>query len=163
MKWLPVILMVSSVPLLAGDRKFQGYVINPAAFRNIQFFCVDTHNLPSDQTEVINHLLARESKAKGLFTKLPWHRRPTCQDPALDAIVRLEFPPGDPFTFIQYGDVEGVLLVFRPGSPTPIYETPGVITPGRGNTQDLKFITQLLEYNAARYAVLILIHDWQKQ
>ena len=119
MKWLPVILMVSSVPLLAGDRKFQGYVINPAAFRKIQFFCVDTHNLPPDQTEVINHFLARESRAKGLLTKLPWHRRPTCQDPALDAIVRLEFPLGDPFTFIQYGDVEGVLLVFGQGRRPP--------------------------------------------
>ena len=163
MKWLSIMLVLSSSPMFAQNRNLQGYVINAAAFRKIQSFCVDTHNLPPDQTDIINRFLVRESKAKGLLTKLPWRRRPTCQDPGIDAIVRLEFPPDDPFTSIQYGDVEGVLLVFRPGSPTPIYETPGVITPGRGNSPFEKFVTGLLQYNAAHCAVEILIHDWQRK
>ena len=64
--------------------------------------------------------------------------------------------------------VKGVLLVFRPGSPSPIYETPAVEIPGepRRNDDDEfsgKIIGNLLEYDALRSVVRVLIHDWQKR
>jgi hypothetical protein len=123
--------------------------------------------LPPDQVKVIDRFVSQESKPKGLLTKLPWHRRATCQDAGIDAIVRLEFPHDTPQTSIEQNAVKGVLLVFRPGSPSPIYETPAVTVPGQPRRSDndpfeVKIIADMLEYEAAGSAVRILIHDWQK-
>jgi len=166
-RWLGIILLLP-LPLFAQNSKFMGYVMNAAAFQKIRSFCVDTHNLPPDQVNVIDRFVSQESKPKGLLTKLPWHRLATCQDAGVDAIVRLEFPHDTPSNRTERNDVQGVLLVFRPGSPTPIYETPAVTIPGepRRNEDDpfdVKMVADLLEYSAAGSAVRILIHDWQKR
>jgi len=166
-RWLWIILLLPPSPLSAQNKKFDGYVMNAAAFQKIQSFCVDTHNLPPDQVKVIDNFVSRESKPKGLLTKLPWRRRATCQDAGIDAIVRLEFPHDFPPNPIERNDVKGVLLVFRPGSPSPIYETPAVTIPGRPRRNDedpfdVKLVADLLEYQAAGSVVRILIHDWQK-
>jgi hypothetical protein len=71
-------------------------VLDAAAFRKIQSYCVDTHNLPPDDAKVIDHFVSQESKPRGLLTKLPWHRRETCDAAGLDAIVRMEFPHDSP-------------------------------------------------------------------
>jgi len=158
---LLIVLVLSGAPLLAQSGKFQGYVMNAGAFRNVHSFCVDTHNLPPDQTNVINRFVSQESKPKGLLTKLPWNRRATCQEAGIDAIVRWEFPHDTPI-FVAPDDVEGVLLVFRPGSPSPIYETPAVTVDGPEDDLFLgKLIAPWLEYKVVAYAVRILIHDWQ--
>jgi hypothetical protein len=166
-RWLWLILLLSCASLFAQNKKFEGYVMNAAAFREIQTYCVDTHNLPDDDVNVINRFVAKESEPKGLLTRLPWRRRETCAAPGLDAIVRLEFPHDSAFAPIQQEEIQGVLLVFRPGSPSPIYETPAVKVPGRpgrgpDEPMDAKLIARSLEYGAASAAVRILIHDWKK-
>jgi hypothetical protein len=167
-RWLLIILLATPSPLFAQNNKFDGFVMNAPAFRKIQSFCVDTHNLPDDQVKVVEHFVEQESKPKGLLTKLPWHRLATCQDAGVDALVRLEFPHDSPFARPQRNDVQSVLLVFKPGSPSPIYETPAVTIPGRPRHDedddpfDVKLIADLLEYSAASSVVRILIHDWQK-
>jgi hypothetical protein len=163
---LLILLLLTPWPLWAKNRKLEGFVLNPAAFRKIHSFCVDTHNLPPDQVRVIDRFVFQESKPEGLLTRLPWHRRATCQDADLDAIVRLEFPL-DPPVFLRPDHVEGVLLLFRPGSPSPIYETPAVTVPGHPQRSDddpfdVKLIAPLLEYDAAGSALRILIHDWHR-
>ncbi|MGA3325401.1 MAG: hypothetical protein ABSF45_13085 [Terriglobia bacterium] len=163
---LGIFLLLSFSPLLAQNKKLDGYVLDAAAFGKIQSYCVDTHNLPPDQAEVIDHFVSQESKPKGLLTKLPWHRVATCQDAGLDGIVRMEFPHGFPSSPNTQNHVMGVLLVFRPGSPSPIYETPAVTIPGEpGRNDDDEFsgkvIGNLLEYDALRSVVRVLIHDWQ--
>lgn len=160
MKRLVVVMVLWCSPVFAGTGKFQGYVIDAAAFRKISSFCVDTHDLPPDRVKLINHLIQEESKAHGLLTKLPWRRRGTC-GPGVDAILRLEFP--NSLSSFLDDDVEGALLLFRPGSPSPIYETPAVASPADDSGLDLRSITYVLAYAAARYAVLILIHDWQQR
>ena len=163
---LSILLLLTPWPLWARNRKLEGFVLNAAAFRKIQSFCVDTHNLPPDQVRVINRFIFQESKPEGLLTKLPWHRRATCQDADLDAIVRLEFLH-DPPVFLRPEHVEGVLLLFRPGSPSPIYETPAVAIAGRPRHSDddpfdVKLIAPVLEYDAAGSALRDLIHDWHR-
>ena len=167
-RWLWMILVLSSPLPCAQKPKLEGFIIDPAAFRKIQSYCVDTHNLPPDQVKVIEHFVALESKTKGLLRKLPWSRRQTCQDPGVDAIVRMEFPH-DAASAAE-DEVKGALLVFRPGLPSPIYETPAVTIQGeprRHSPDDDNFsvdlVADLLEYNALGMAVRILIHDWQKR
>ena len=160
---LLTILLLSGTSLFGQNLKFQGYVLNVPAFRQIHFYCVDTHNLPSDQVTAINHFVWRESRAKGLLTKLPWQRRTTCLQDSIDAILRLEFVHQPHFSFAYNDDLEGALLVFRPGSPSPIYETPAISVPGPDLAAFDGFITaRLVRYNVAAYAVRILIHDWKQ-
>jgi hypothetical protein len=166
--WLWIILLLPGSPLFAQNKKLEGYVLDAAAFRKIQSYCVDTHNLPPDQAKVIDHFVLQESKPKGLLTKLPWHRRATCDAAGLDAIVRMEFPHDFSSSPIIQNGVEGVLLVFRPGSPSPIYETQAVKIPGGSQHIDDdessgKLIAEVLEYDALNSVVRMLIRDWQKQ
>ena len=91
--WLWIILLLPVSPLIAKDKKLGGYVLDPAAFRKIQTYCVDTHNLPPREVKVINRFVERESKPQGLLSRLPWRRLATCREGAPDAIVRTEFPP----------------------------------------------------------------------
>ncbi len=165
-RWLWVIaLLLPAVPF-AQSRKLQGYIMNPSAFGKIRSFCVDTHNLPPDQVEVIDHFVSVESKPKGLLTRLPWRHLASCQQAGVDALLRLEFPEDSPFSLQPRNDVKGVLLVFQPGRPTPIYETPAVTVAGRPRHSDddpfdVKTVAGLLEYSAADSAVRMLIHDWR--
>ena len=167
-RWLWVMLLLSGLPLFAQNKKFQGYVMNAAAFRKIQSYCVDMHNLPPDDVKVIGHFVAQESRPKGLLTKLPWLRHETCEDAGLEAIVRMEFPHNTSSAPMFQNDVKGVLLVFRPGSPSPIYETQAVTIPNgprhrHDNQYSVKMLGGLLENDALDSVVRILIHDWQKQ
>ena len=163
--WLWIILLLPGSPLFAQNKKLEGYVLNAAAFRKIQSYCIDTHNLPPDQAKLIDHFVLQESKPQRLLTKLPWHRRAACDAAGLDAIVRMEFPhESSP----SQGGVEGVLFVFRPGSPSPIYETQGVTIPGAPRHLDDdefsgKLIAEVLEYDALNSVVRMLIRDWQKR
>ena len=160
---LAIVLVFSIAPTLAEAAKLQGYVMNVAAFQKVRSFCVDTHNLPTDQVNVINRFVDKESRGRGLLTRLPWYRRENCRDAGLDAIVRLEFPRDAP-AFLHNDDIEGVLFVFRPGSPSPIYETPAVTVDGPADDPFRgKLVAAWLEYNAAAYAVRILIHDCQRR
>jgi hypothetical protein len=161
-------LLLPGSPQFAQNKKLEGYVMNAAAFRKIQSYCVDTHNLPPDQVKVIDHFVMQESKPKGLLSKLPWNRRATCQDPSLGAVVRMEFPHHA--TSSPEKEIKGVLLVFRPGSPSPIYETPAVSMEGEprhhsGDEDDFTadLVADALEYSALSSVVRVLIHDWQKQ
>jgi len=166
-RWLLIILLATPSPLFAQSTKFDGFVMNTAAFQKIRSYCVDTHNLPPDQVKVIDRFVSQESKPKGLLTKLPWHRLSTYQDAGINAIVRLEFPHDPPFARRERNNVKGVLLVFQPGSPSPIYETPAVTIPGQPRRDeddpfDVKIVADLLEYSAAGSVVRMLIHDWRK-
>lgn len=166
--WLWIIPLLPGSTLFAQNKKLEGYVLNAPAFSKIQSYCVDTHNLPPDQARVIHRFVLEQSKSKGLLTKLPWRRRATCEDAGPDAVVRMEFPPVlSAGPFLHFDDVKGVLLVFRPGSPSPIYETPAATISGwprRNNGDEFsgKIIGDLLEYDALNFVVRMLIHDWAK-
>jgi hypothetical protein len=167
-RWLWVVALLLPVASFAQNKKLQGYIMNAGAFGKIHTYCVDTHNLPPEEVRVVDHFVSEESKAKGLLTRLPWRRYETCQDADVDALVRLEFPHDSPLAPNPRNEVKGVLLVFRPGSPSPIYETPAVTISGnpRRNEDDpfdVKLVAGLLEYSAAGSVVRMLIHDWQRQ
>ena len=61
-QWLWIILLLPVSPLVAKDKKLGGYVLDAAAFGEIQSYCVDTHNQPPREVKVINQFLARESR-----------------------------------------------------------------------------------------------------
>lgn len=159
--WLWIILLLSASPLAAKDKKLGGYVLNAAAFGRIQSYCFDTHNMPPREVKVINQFVVRESKPNGLLTRLPWHRLATCQEGHPDAMVRLEFP-SDRFPSLFHGDINGVLFVFKAGSPSPIYETREVLVTYAFDMSDKGFATEALEHDALYFVVRILVHDWQK-
>jgi hypothetical protein len=156
-----IILLLPLTPLFARDKKLGGYVLDRAAFGKIQSYCVDTQNMPPREVKVINQFVARESRPEGLLIQLSWHRLVSCRDGAPDAIVRLEFPHDD-FSIFSRHDVNGVLFVFRPGSPSPIYETQEVSIPHLFNGDIDGFDTKVLEHEDLYFVVRILIHDWQK-
>lgn len=167
-RWLWIIVLLLPAVSFAQDKKLQGYIMNAVAFGKVRTYCIDTHNLPPDQADVVDRFVSEESKPKGLLTRLPWRRVATCQDAGVDALVRLEFPHDSPMTPEPRNDVKGVLFVFQPGEPSPIYETPAVNVPGRprhdnDDSFDVKMVAGLLEYSAAGSAVRMLIHDWKRQ
>jgi hypothetical protein len=161
--WLSIILLLLPVaPLVAKDPKFRGYVLDTAAFGKIQSYCFDTYNLPPREVKVIHEFLARESRPNGLLAKLPWHRAATCQEGHPDAIVRPEFPSGRFPSLFMNRDINGVLFVFRAGSPSPIYETREVLMTYTFDISNDGFATEALEHDALYFVVQILIRDWQK-
>jgi len=166
-RWLWFMLLWLGPLSCARGAKLDGYILNPDAFRKIQSYCVDTHNLLPEQVKVIDRFVAQESKPKGLLTKLRWSRRQSCQDKELNAIVRMEFPHD--VNSESENKVRSVLFVFRPGSPSPIYETPAVTVEGepRSHSEGEKdfaadMVADVLEYSALGAVVRILIHDWQE-
>ncbi|HXW15473.1 MAG TPA: hypothetical protein VEN79_13270 [Terriglobia bacterium] len=160
--WIWIVLLLTVSPLVAKDKKLDGYIMNASAFGSIQSYCVDTHNLPPREVKVINQFLARESKPTGLLTRLPWRRIATCQEGAPDAIVRLEFPDCQFPAIFGRRAANGVLLVFRAGSPSPIYETREVLMADTFEGTSDGFDTAILEHDVLIYVVRMLIHDWQK-
>jgi len=156
--WLWIVLLPAS-SLLGKEKKLGGYVMDAAAFRRIQTYCFDTHNLPSREVRVINQFVTRESKHAGLLSQLPWRRLESCKEDQADALVRVEFP-SDPLRVRH--DVNGVLFVFRSGSPSPIYETREVLMGGAADGNDGGHWTELLEGGAAGIAFRTLVHDWQQ-
>lgn len=160
--WLWIILLLPVAPLVAKDKKLGGYVLDPGAFQKIQSYCIDTHNLPPREVEVIAQFLARESKPTGLLARLPWHRLATCGEGDPDALVRPEFPPERFPSIFRHREINGVLFVFRTGSPTPIYETREVLMTDAFEGTSEGFTTAVLEHDALYYVVRILINDWQK-
>jgi hypothetical protein len=161
-QWLWIILLLPVSPLVAKDKKLGGYVLDAAAFRKIQTYCVDTHNLPPREVAVISEFLARESKPTGLLAELPWHLLATCGEGDPDAIVRAEFPPGHFQNYLRPPQIRAVLLVFRAGSPTPIYETRALwITDGFEGHSEI-FAAGVMEHTALYCIVSTLIHDWRQ-
>ena len=160
--WLWIILLLPVSPLIARDKKLGGYVLDAPAFRKIQSYCIDTHNLPPREVLVINQFVARESRPTGLLARLPWHRLATCREGNPDALVRLEFPSDRFPSIFMRREINGVLFVFRAGSPSPIYETREVLMTDAFEGQNEGFATEILEHDALYYVVRILIHDWQK-
>lgn len=164
--WLWIMALLLPAISFAQSKKLQGYIMNAGAFGKVRTYCVDTHNLPPDQADVVERFVTDESKPRGLLTRLPWRRLDSCQDASVDALVRLEFPHDSPLAPEPRNDVKGVLLVFQRGEPSPIYETPAVTIPGRPRHSDedpfdVKMVADLLEYSAAGSVVRMLIHDWQ--
>ena len=160
--WLWVILLFSVAPLVAKDQKLGGYFLDPAAFQQIHSYCIDTRNMPPREMKVIGQFIARESRPTGLLAKLPWHRLATCREGAPDAIVRPEFPRDRLSSLFTRHEINGVLLVFRAGSPSPIYETRkvSIVDPYQASTDE--FDLQVLEHDALYFAVRMLIQDLQK-
>jgi hypothetical protein len=156
-----IILLLPGLPLFARDKKLGGYVLDPPAFQKIQTYCVDTHNLGPREVTVIDQFISREGKSSGLLARLPWQRLATCKAPRPDALVRLEFPADRYAGVFNRRAINGVLLVFRPGSPTPVYETREVLMTDTFEGSSEGFDKQVLEHDALYYVVRILAHDWQ--
>jgi hypothetical protein len=161
-QWLWIILFLLVSPLAAKDKKLGGYVLDAAAFGKVQSYCVDTHNQPPREVKVINQFLSRESRPSGLLARLPWRRIATCQEGASDAVVRMEFPTPHFSTVFMRREINGVLFVFRAGSPTPIYETRGVLMTHAFDGDMNGFDTQVLEHDALYFVVQMLVQDWHK-
>jgi hypothetical protein len=154
-----LILFLQFSPLLAKDKRLDGYILDAAAFREVEMYCVDTHNLPPREVAVINQFVSRESRPRGLLARLPWHRVAICQEGGSHAIVRLEFPTKRVSMFYTSHDVNGALLVFKAGSPTPIYETREVPIESPFSLNSGESGVQFLEHAAISSVVRILIHD----
>jgi hypothetical protein len=166
--WIILLLLVP--PLFAKDKKLGGYVLDPTAFRSIQSYCIDTHNLPPDDVKLIDRFVAQESRSKGLLRKLPWHRRVSCQEAGVGAVVRMEFPRDPASTTPTRDEIKGALLVFLPGAPSPIYETPAVTmgdeAPPNVDRDDRfagSLVAEVMKYGALSSVLRILIHDWWRQ
>ncbi len=160
-QWLWIILLLPVSPLVAKDKKLGGYVLDAAAFREIQTYCVDTQNLTPWDAQVIRQFMTRESKPTGLLAKLPWHRLADCREGDPDAIVRAEFPSGRLQTVFLRGQIRGVLLVSSPSLSRPIYETRAVWMTDAFEGHCEWFARGIMEHDALYCAVQILIHDWR--
>lgn len=154
-----LILLLQFSPLLAKDKKLDGYILDAAAFRDVEMYCVDTHNLPPRQVAVISQFVLRESKPRGLLARLPWHRLAICREGGSQAIVRMEFPTRHLSVFSTGHDINGALLVFKAGSPSPIYETREVLVESTFGFNSDEPEVEFLEHAAISSAVRILIHD----
>jgi len=158
--WLWIVITLFALPLFAKDYKLRGYVMDAAAFRNIQTYCIDTRYLPPWKERIVNQFVAHESHPNGLLVKLPWRRLTSCEEGAADARVRLEFPPDHSLAQAMRNDVNGMLFVFKPGSPSPIYETREVVVQGDENDFYTRYAVLFREQSAVDSAVRALIHDW---
>ena len=160
--WFWIVVLLSAAPLFGKDTKLGGYVFDAAAFRNIQTYCLDTTNLSPWDEKTVQYYVAHESQPKGLLTKLPWRKLESCADGA-DARLRLEFQPHHFLAQRMRNDVNGVLLVFKPSSPSPIYETREVVMQGDDNNY-VDATSSLLSrrHHAVDFSVRALVHDWLK-
>lgn len=163
-RYLAMVLLMGGTAALAQNERYQGYVMNPAAFRHIRAYCVDTHNLPAADARLVENFVAQESRPRGLLAKLPWQQRANCATRSVDARLRLEFPRDSLPPSAGPDEVTAALLVFQPGSPSPIYETPPVaIAASQGTDRDDRFagklVGQVMEYSALSSALRMLIHD----
>src|ERR1039458_5355368 len=156
---LILFLFLQFSSLLAKDKRLDGYILDVAAFRQVELYCVDTHNLPPREVAVINQFVSRESRPRGLLGRLPWHRLAICQEGGSQAIVRLEFPTKRAPVFFTSHDINGALLVFKAGSPSPIYETREVLVESPFSLSSGEPEVEFLEHVAISYVVRILIHD----
>jgi hypothetical protein len=156
-----IILLLPALPLFARDKKLGGYVLDASAFQKIQTYCVDTHNLGPREVTVIDQFVSREGRSTGLLARLPWQRLATCKAGRPDALVRLEFPADRFQGMFNRRAINGVLFVFRPGSPTPVYETREILITDAFEGSSEGFDTRVLEHDALYYVVRILLHDWQ--
>jgi hypothetical protein len=96
-----VILAYTAMPTAAAGAKLAGKVLDAAALGQVKIYCIDTINLrgalyPGDdvrgaQEFDVRELVKRESRAKGLLSKLPWKLEADCSAPGVDAVVRFEF------------------------------------------------------------------------
>ena len=154
-----LVLFLQLSPLLAKDKRLDGYVLNAAAFREIELYCVDTHNLPPREVAVINQFVSRESKPRGLLARLPWRRLAICPEGGSEAILRLEFPTKHLSVFSGDHDINGALLVFKAGGPSPIYETREVLMESPFTVNSGETGVEFLEHAAISSEVRILIHD----
>ncbi len=68
--WLWIILLFPVSPLVAGDKKLGGYVLDAAAFRKIQTYCIDTRNLPPREVLMTD---AIEGRSEGFATDVLEH------------------------------------------------------------------------------------------
>ena len=155
-----IVLWLSALPLYAQDYKLRGYVMDAAAFRNIQTYCIDTRYLPPWEERIITRFVTHESHPNRLLARLPWRRLTSCKDGVADARVRLEFPPDHSLAQAVRNDVNGMLFVFKRGSPSPIYETREVVVQGDENDFDVRGAVLFREQSAVDSAVRALIHDW---
>jgi hypothetical protein len=98
--WMCVILAYTAMPTAAAGAKLAGKVLDAAALSQVKTYCIDTINLrgaiyPGDvrgaQEFDVRELVTRESRAKGLLSKLPWKLEADCSAPGVDAVVRFEF------------------------------------------------------------------------
>jgi len=158
--WIVPLLAVA--PLFATSNNLRGYILDPAAFRSIQTYCLDTHNLPAREVNIVEQFMSRASRPHGLLSQLPWRRLASCNAGAPDALVRVEFPPDRLPVQVQRHDVNGMLFVFKPGSPTPIYETREVLMSGDHNGDHDQCTVVFLEHGAVDSAVRALVHDWRQ-
>ncbi len=108
--WACVVLACAAVPPAAAKVKLAGKVLNAAALSKVKAYCVDTSNLkgpvypgdvPRPEQFDVRKLVRRESKPKGLLSKLPWKLEANCSAPGVDAVVRFKFraligPAGEP-------------------------------------------------------------------
>jgi len=159
--WI-ILLLLATSPLSAKDDKLLGYVMDAGAFRRIQTYCIDTRYLPPWEERIVKQFVARQSHPKGVLARLPWRRVTSCEGGAADARVRLEFPRDHFMAQAIRNDVNGMLFVFKPGSPSPIYETREVVLQGDENALDAISAVLFREQGAVDYAVRALVHDWLK-
>jgi hypothetical protein len=88
------------MPTAAAGAKLAGKVLDAAALSKVKTYCVDTRNLkgpvypgdvPRPEEFDVRELVKRESRPKGLLSKLPWRLEADCSAPGLNAIIRFEF------------------------------------------------------------------------
>lgn len=90
---LPAVLLVASaLPLVAKDKKPTGEITDRAAFAKIRNYCIDSRELSDAEVYDVQGFVERESKPKGLLTKLSWKLEPDCRESDPDAVIKVDFP-----------------------------------------------------------------------
>ncbi|MFZ0962094.1 MAG: hypothetical protein WAO35_14420 [Terriglobia bacterium] len=98
--WICVALACAAVPAAAPRVKLAGKVLDAATLSGVRTYCIDTSTLkgtlysldsPPERFDV-GDLIERESRPKGLLSKLPWKLEADCSAPGVDAVLRFEFP-----------------------------------------------------------------------
>ncbi len=171
----PVYVLLLALPLTlsAREKKPSGDVADRVAFAKIQTFCVDMHDLASDEAYQVRGFLDEESKPKRLLTKIPWKLIPDCGWGELDAVVKVEFafhsrfrvgpgpPPGYPEDMYN---LRVVLRVSESGASRLLYqvETAPLSSGSSDSTSRTEAPLPVLRRDALYNAFWTMIQDWQR-
>lgn len=173
------LFLLLSLPLAAHARsKPTGKIPDVVAFNNVRTYCIDTSELSGPEAYDVKGFIRRESRPKGLLTKLPWKLQPDCREGSPDAIAKISFhmlnkigtvigtPSNDELTPMDPYALRAYLQVFGGETQKLLYELEAApLDNPEANPDPNKIPDQeplpLLRRNAAYRAFWTMIGDLQ--
>ena len=80
-----------ALPAISQGKKPNGDIPKPRELARVQSYCINKSGLSGPDRYLIEGFVTKESKPKGLLTKLPWNLVDDCRDGNPDAMATVEF------------------------------------------------------------------------